>query len=64
MDDMSEGILRVTNHRNHPTNPYYKVSFFTLMSRLTILSRYLKSVIYGMKETWILVEVKTCICLV
>ncbi len=28
MDDMSEGILQVTNHRNHPTNPYYKVFFF------------------------------------
>ncbi len=28
MDDMNEGILRVTNHQNHPTNKHYKVFFF------------------------------------
>jgi len=28
MDDMNEGILRVTNHQDHPTNPHYKVFFF------------------------------------
>jgi len=28
MDDMSEGILRVTNHQNHPTSKHHKVFFF------------------------------------
>tara|TARA_B100001939_G_C16864258_1_gene583312 strand:- start:296 stop:658 length:363 start_codon:yes stop_codon:yes gene_type:complete len=28
LDDMSEGLLQVTNHRDHPTNKAYKVFFF------------------------------------
>lgn len=28
MDDMNEGILRVTNHQNHPTSKHHKVFFF------------------------------------
>lgn len=28
MDDMNEGILRITNHQIHPTNKNYKVFFF------------------------------------
>ncbi len=28
LDDMNEGFLQVTNHRDHPTNKAYKVFFF------------------------------------
>ena len=28
LDDMSEGFLQVTNHKEHPTNKAYKVFFF------------------------------------
>jgi len=28
MDDMNEGILRITNHQDHPTNKFYKVFFY------------------------------------
>ena len=28
LDDMSEGLLQVTNHSEHPTNKAYKVFFF------------------------------------
>jgi len=28
MDDMNEGLLRITNHQDHPTNHAYKVFFF------------------------------------
>ena len=28
MDDMNDGILRVTNHQNHPTSKFHKVFFF------------------------------------
>ena len=28
MDDMDEGFLKLTNHKDHPTNKAYKVFFF------------------------------------
>ncbi|MFL2571344.1 MAG: hypothetical protein ACJ0QL_05665 [Parvicellaceae bacterium] len=28
LDDMNEGFLQVTNHKEHPTNKAYKVFFF------------------------------------
>ena len=28
LDDMNDGLLQVTNHRDHPTNKAYKVFFF------------------------------------
>ena len=28
LDDMNEGLLQVTNHRDHPINKAYKVFFF------------------------------------
>ncbi|GIR60099.1 MAG: hypothetical protein CM15mP65_26800 [Crocinitomicaceae bacterium] len=27
MDDMDEGFLKLTNHKDHPTNKAYKVFF-------------------------------------
>ena len=28
MDNMDEGVLKLTNHKDHPTNKAYKVFFF------------------------------------
>ena len=28
MDDMDEGLIKLTNHKDHPTNKAYKVFFF------------------------------------
>ena len=28
MDDLDEGFLKLTNHKDHPTNKAYKVFFF------------------------------------
>ena len=29
MDDMDEGLIKLANHKDHPTNKAYKVYFFT-----------------------------------
>ena len=42
MDDMSEGLLRVTNHQDHPTNPYYKVFFFYTLEEANFFENLLK----------------------
>ena len=28
MDDMDEGLIKLANHKDHPTNKAYKVYFF------------------------------------
>ena len=28
MDNMDEGVLKLTNHKDHPTNKAYKIFFF------------------------------------
>ncbi|MCT4582376.1 MAG: hypothetical protein N4A35_13260 [Flavobacteriales bacterium] len=42
MDDMNEGILRVTNHQTHPTNKNYKVFFFYIEEQADYFESLLK----------------------
>jgi len=43
MDDMNEGILRVTNHQNHPTSKFHKVFFFYIEEQADYFENLLKS---------------------
>ena len=42
MDDMSDGILRITNHQNHPTRKHYKVFFFYIEEQANYFEDLLK----------------------
>ena len=42
MDDMDEGILRVTNHQNHPTSKFHKVFFFYIEEQADYFESLLK----------------------
>jgi len=42
MDDMDEGLIKLTNHRDHPTNIAYKVYFFHLKKQADYFRKLLK----------------------
>lgn len=42
MDDMNDGILRVTNHQNHPTSKFHKVFFFYIEEQADFFESLLK----------------------
>ena len=41
LDDMNEGLLQVTNHKNHPTNVAYKVFYFKKQNPADIFEKLL-----------------------
>lgn len=43
MDDMDEGLLKLTNHREHPTNKAYKVFYFRIKEQADFFENDLKS---------------------
>lgn len=43
MDDMDEGLLKLTNHREHPTNKAYKVFYFRIKEQSDFFEENLKS---------------------
>ena len=43
MDDMDEGLLKLTNHREHPTNKAYKVFHFRIKEQADFFEENLKS---------------------
>ena len=43
LDDMNEGFLQVTNHKEHPTNKAYKVFFFYSEDESSFFEKQLKT---------------------
>jgi len=41
LDDMNEGLLQVTNHKNHPTNVAYKVFYYKKINQAEIFEKLL-----------------------
>ena len=62
LDDMSEGFLQVTNHKEHPTNKAYKVFFFYSQQECDYFASFKRKSIF-LSEARIKLKEEQSICL-